>query len=55
MRAPWTCRLFHSRITRPVKGQYECLECLKKYDVDWDEGPATIKTETKLKLEEKEA
>jgi hypothetical protein len=29
------CRLLHHNITRPVQGQYVCLECLRRYTVDF--------------------
>ena len=29
------CRLMHHQITRPVQGQYTCLECMRRYTVDF--------------------
>ena len=29
------CRLMHQEITRPVQGQYTCLECMRRYTVDF--------------------
>jgi len=29
------CRLMHHRITRPVQGQYVCLDCMRKHSVNF--------------------
>jgi len=29
------CRLMHQKITRPFRGEYVCLECLRKHQVDY--------------------
>ena len=29
------CRLMHRNITRPVQGQYVCLDCLRRHSVDF--------------------
>jgi hypothetical protein len=29
------CRLLHHEITRPVQGQYICLECLRRHAVNF--------------------
>jgi len=29
------CRLMHHHITRPVQGQYVCLECMRRHAVDF--------------------
>ena len=29
------CRLLHQEITRPVQGQYVCLECMRRYSVNF--------------------
>jgi len=29
------CRLMHHEITRPVQGQYVCLECMRRHAVDF--------------------
>jgi len=29
------CRSMHHKITRPVQGQYVCLECMRRYWVNF--------------------
>ncbi|HUJ23656.1 MAG TPA: hypothetical protein VLX58_19115 [Bryobacteraceae bacterium] len=29
------CRLLHNDITRPVQGQYVCLECMRRHSVNF--------------------
>ncbi|MBZ5595749.1 MAG: hypothetical protein LAP39_26210 [Acidobacteriia bacterium] len=29
------CRWTHHKITRPVQGHYVCLECMRRYSVDF--------------------
>ena len=29
------CRLMHHEITRPVQGQYICLECMRRHVVNF--------------------
>jgi hypothetical protein len=29
------CRLMHHEITRPVQGQYVCLECMRRHVVNF--------------------
>jgi len=29
------CRLMHHEITRPVQGQYTCLECMRRHAVNF--------------------
>ena len=33
----WWCQTFHAPryITRPYKGTYTCLACLRRYEVKW--------------------
>ncbi len=32
----WWCRHFHSRVLRPVCGQYRCEVCLRSWPVVWE-------------------
>ena len=34
------CRLAHRQISRPVRGEYICLECLRRFSVNWHDVPA---------------
>jgi len=29
------CRMFHRKISLPVKGKYRCWKCLHEFDTDW--------------------
>jgi hypothetical protein len=29
------CRMMHHQITRPVQGQYICLECMRRHAVNF--------------------
>lgn len=29
------CKVFHSKITRPVRGEYQCLECGRVWPSAW--------------------
>jgi hypothetical protein len=29
------CRLLHSEITRPIQGQYVCLQCMRRHTVNF--------------------
>jgi hypothetical protein len=31
----YTCRWMHEEITRPVQGQYICLQCMRKHSVNF--------------------
>ncbi len=33
--ARWWCRLFHKQITRPMCGQYGCVDCLRMYEAPY--------------------
>ncbi len=34
--AKWWCRTFHTKTMRPVRGHYQCAECLHEWPVNWD-------------------
>ena len=31
----WICHNFHRSITRPVRGEYICLRCMRRYPTDF--------------------
>lgn len=42
------CRLWHSDITWPVNGYYECRKCGRRFPVPWEIPPTPLGVETEL-------
>lgn len=42
------CRNFHSRISRPFRNEYVCLECGRRHPVLWSVDPPPAEPERKL-------
>lgn len=44
----WICRNFHTKISRPLRNEYACLECGRRHPVLWSVDPPPAQPERTL-------
>ena len=37
----WWCRLQHQSVRWPIRGEYECATCYRRYPVPWQQTPSS--------------